>query len=103
MQGNSSNPWENPELCVQLGEETRSTNVAILETVQELKNEMKRLREDDARLTVEHERILKSLSDRQNRPLSNPSAEQQRMTEEQGYQIEPENSDGKEDHSDNVP
>ena len=103
MQGPSSNPRENPELWVQLGEETRSTNLAILETVQELKNEIARLREDNARLIVEQERILKSLSDRQNAPLSNPSAEQQRMTEEQDYQIEPENSDGKEDHSDNVP
>ncbi len=33
----------NPELWVQLGEETRTTNQAILETVQELKNEMARL------------------------------------------------------------
>ena len=30
----------NPELWVQLGEEARNTNLAILETVQELKNEM---------------------------------------------------------------
>ena len=103
MQGTGSNPQENPELWVQLGAETRSTNLAILETVQELKNEMARLREYNARLTVEKERILKSLSDRQNPPLSNPSAEQQRMTEEQNYQMEPELSEGKEDHSDNVP
>eukprot|EP00253_Pinus_taeda_P033189 PITA_33189 len=103
MQGPDSNPQENPKLWVQLGEATRSTNLAILETVQELKNEMAWLREDNARLTVEQERILKSLSDRQNPPLSNPSAEQQRMTEEQNYQVEPEISEGKEDHSDNVP
>ena len=82
MQGPGSNPQENPELWVQLGEATRSTNLEILETVQELKNEMARLREDNALLTVEQERILKSLSDRKNPPLSNPSAEQQRMTEE---------------------
>ena len=56
------NPRDNPKLWVQLGEETRSTNLAILETVQELKNEMARLREDNARLTVEEERILKILS-----------------------------------------
>lgn len=64
---------------------------------------MARLREDNARLTIEQERILKSVSDRQNPPLSNPNAEQQRMTEEQDYQMEPENSDAKEDHSDNAP
>eukprot|EP00253_Pinus_taeda_P019416 PITA_19416 len=103
MQGDSSNPQENPELWVQLGEATRSTNLAILETVQELKNEMARLREDHACLTVEQERILKSLSDRQNPPSSNPSAEQHRVTEEQDFQNAPENSEDKEDHSDNVP
>ena len=58
-QGPATNPRDNPELWVQLGEETRSTNLAILETVQELKNEMDRLREDNARLTMEQERILK--------------------------------------------
>ena len=100
MQGADSIPRENPELWVQLGAETRSTNLAILETVQELKREMARLREDNARLTVEHERILKSLSDRQNPPLANPSAEQQRATEERNYA--PEISEEKEDHSDNV-
>ena len=36
----TENPRDNPELWVQLGEETRSTNLAILETVQELKNEI---------------------------------------------------------------
>lgn len=82
MQRAGSAPRENPELWVQLGEETRSTNLAILETVQELKNEMARLREDNARLTAEQERILKSLSDRQNPPLANPSAKQQRVTKE---------------------
>eukprot|EP00253_Pinus_taeda_P032718 PITA_32718 len=102
MQGDGSNPQENPKLWVQLGEATRSTNLAILQTVQELKNEMACLREDHARLTVEQERILKSLSDRQNPPSSNPSAEQQRVTEEQDFQNAPKNSEDKEDHSDNV-
>lgn len=82
MQGADNIPRENPELWVQLGAKTRSTNLAILETVQELKNEMSHLQEDNARLTVEQERILKSLSDRQNPPLANPSVEQQRATEE---------------------
>eukprot|EP00253_Pinus_taeda_P012585 PITA_12585 len=36
----------NPELWVQLGEEVRITNQAILETVQELKNEMARFSEE---------------------------------------------------------
>ena len=46
--GPATNFGDNPELWVQLGEETRITNLAILETVQELKNEMARLREDNA-------------------------------------------------------
>eukprot|EP00253_Pinus_taeda_P016801 PITA_16801 len=100
MQGAGSVPQENPELWIQLGAETRSTNLAILQTIQELKSEMARLREDNARLTVEQERILKSLSDKQNPPLANPSAEQQRGTEERDYA--PEISEEKEDHSDNV-
>jgi len=95
-------PGDNPELWVQLGEETRSTNLAILETVQELKNEMARLREDNARLTMEQERILKSLSDRQNLPPANPSIEQQRLSEEQNHHIEPERSEEREERSDNV-
>jgi len=39
-QGPATSPGNNPKLWVQLGEETRNTNLAILETVQELKNEM---------------------------------------------------------------
>eukprot|EP00253_Pinus_taeda_P018433 PITA_18433 len=100
MQGAGSVPQENPELWIQLGAETRSTNLAILQTVQELKSEMARLREDNARLTEEQERILRSLSNKQNPPLANPSAEQQRGTEEWDYA--PEISEEKEDHSDNV-
>ena len=99
MPGAVGIPQENAELWVQLGAETRSTNLAILQNIQELKSEMARLREDNARLTVEQERILKSLSGKQNPPLANPSAEQQRTTEEQDYA--PEISE-KEDHSDNV-
>eukprot|EP00253_Pinus_taeda_P008047 PITA_08047 len=97
-----SGPENNPELWVQLGEEARVTNQAILETVQELKNEMARLREDNARLTMEQERILKSLSDRQNQLPVNPSAEQQRISEEQNHHIPPEGSEELEERSDNV-
>eukprot|EP00253_Pinus_taeda_P015343 PITA_15343 len=97
-----SGPENNPELWVQLGEEARVTNQAILETVQELKNEMARLREDNARLTMEQERILKSLSDRQNQLPVNPSAEQQRISEEQNHHIPPEGSEELEERSNNV-
>ena len=85
MPGAGGSPPGNEGVWVQLGAETRSTNQAILQTVQELKGEMARLREDNARLTVEQERILKSLSDKQNPPLASPSAEQQRGMEERDY------------------
>eukprot|EP00253_Pinus_taeda_P028065 PITA_28065 len=63
---------------------------------------MARLREDNARLTMEQERILKSLSDRQNQLPVNPSAEQQRMSEEQNHHIPPEGSEEREERSDNA-
>eukprot|EP00253_Pinus_taeda_P016846 PITA_16846 len=92
----------NPELWVQLGGETRTTNQAILETVQELKNEMARLREDNARLTMEQERILKSLSERQNQIPVHPSMEQQRLSEEQNHLVPSEGSEEQEERSDNM-
>lgn len=52
-QGPATSPRSNLELWVQLGEEACNTNQAILEAVEELKNEMTRLREDNARLTME--------------------------------------------------
>lgn len=91
----------NPELWVHLGEEARNTNLAILETVQGLKNEMAQLREDNARLTMEHERIIKSLSDKQNQQPLNPSVEQQRMSGEHNRNIEPEESEGREEERSN--
>jgi len=51
-QGPATGLENNPELWVQLGEEARNTNLAILEIVQELKNEMARLWEDNMRLTM---------------------------------------------------
>lgn len=48
--GPASFPETNPEVWVQLGEEPRNTNVTILETMQDLKGEMARLREDNERL-----------------------------------------------------
>lgn len=56
-QGPATGPETNPEIWVQLEEEARNTNLVILETVQELKNEMAYLREDNARLTMEQENI----------------------------------------------
>lgn len=52
-QGPVAGPGGSPELWVQLCEEARNTNLAILETVQEMKNEMDRLREDNAKLAME--------------------------------------------------
>eukprot|EP00253_Pinus_taeda_P028923 PITA_28923 len=63
---------------------------------------MARLREDNARLTMEQDRILKSLSDKQNQLPANPSAEKQRMSEEQNHHIPPERSEEQEERSDNV-
>eukprot|EP00253_Pinus_taeda_P029084 PITA_29084 len=63
---------------------------------------MARLREDNARLTMEQERILKSLSERQNQVPVNPSMEQQRMSEEQNHPMPPEGSEEQEDRSDNL-
>eukprot|EP00253_Pinus_taeda_P007271 PITA_07271 len=102
MGQNMTSGDNNPELWVQLGEEARITNQAILETVQELKNEMARLREDNARLTIEQERILKSLSDRQNQLPANPSVEHPRLSEEQNHHIPPEGSEEQEERSDNA-
>ena len=64
---------------------------------------MARLQEDNARLTMEHERIIKSLSDRQNQQPPNPSTEQQRISEEQNHHTELEESEGREEeHCDNA-
>ena len=104
--GPATGPKNNPELWVQLGEEARNTNLAILEIVQELKNEIARLREDNTRITMEEERILKSLSDKQNQQPLNPSTEQQRMSEEQNHNMEAKGSKGmeeeREERSDNT-
>lgn len=66
-----------------------------METVQELRNEIARLREDNARITMEQERILKSLSNKQNQKPLNPNAEQRRMSKEQNLHIEPERLEGR--------
>ena len=59
-------PETNPKVWIQLGEESHNTNAAILEIVQELKNEMAHLWVDNEMLMQEQEKIMKSLSDSQN-------------------------------------
>lgn len=76
--------------------ESRNTNITIRETIQELKNEMARLWEDNVRLTMEHEKILKSLSDKKNQRQPTTSPEQGQMLEEQGYHMEHEGTGGEE-------
>lgn len=71
--------------------------MTILETIQELKNEMACLREDNARLTMEQERILKILSDKQNQHQPNPSLEKTCVSEERGYHTVQEEIEGREE------
>lgn len=52
----------NPEIWIQLGEESHQANVLLLKTIKKLRAEMKNLRTDDERLCLEHEKILRSLS-----------------------------------------
>lgn len=49
---------------------------------------MARFREDNARLNMEQERILKSLSNKQHHQQSHPRSEQTRVTDEQSYHTE---------------
>lgn len=51
---------------------------------------------------MEQERIIKSLSDRQNQLPVNPSAEQQRLSEEHNHHTKPEGSEDREEWSDNA-
>ena len=67
----------NPEMWIQLGveqhqqtsrllEEQQHQTSILLKTVQKIEEEMEKVRNDNARLMQEHERILKSLSDKKN-------------------------------------
>eukprot|EP00253_Pinus_taeda_P026215 PITA_26215 len=94
-------PREDPELWIQLGAETRSTNLAILQTVQELKDEMACLREDNARLTVEQERILKKeKEDHSDNVVEQQTSKRQKM-ELQGEfrKIKPPQFDGEQEEA----
>ena len=51
---------------------------------------------------MEKERIIKSLSDRQNQPPANPSVEQQRISEEQNHHTELEGSEEREERTYNA-
>ena len=78
----------NPKVWVQLDDEPRNTNLDIMVTIQELKDEMARLQEDNQRLMQEQEKIMKSLSDRQNHwPLA-PNPESENTIGEQEFRTE---------------
>lgn len=96
----------NPKVSVQLGEEPWDTDRDIMVTLQELKDDMARLRVDNERLMQEQEKIMKSLYDRQNNwPLA-PSSEHRNISGEQEFQTEDVETGGgeqnREEESDNV-
>ena len=72
-----------------LMEEQQQQTRILLHTVQQLQEEMERVRQENARMMQEQERILKSLSDKQNHRNENPSADREhqegneQQTEEQ--------------------
>jgi len=90
---NGGQPQGNPEIWVQLGAEGRNADSTLMRTVQELKDEMARLRADNARLNIEQERILKSLSDKQHQKQSHPRPEQAQITDEMSYHTEQEEAE----------
>lgn len=104
--GSTSFQETNPEVWVQLGEEPHNTNIEILETVQKLKGEMARLRADNERLMQEQEKVMKSLSDRQNQQKPTPNSEHENIIGKQSFRTKNVEIEGdKENHeeeSDNV-
>ena len=81
-------PGGNPEMWVQLGieqhqrsnrliEEQQQQTRILLHTVQQLQEEMERVRQENAMMMQERERILKILSDKQNQRNENPSADRE--------------------------
>jgi len=88
----------NPKVWVQLGEEPRNTDIDIMVIVQDLKDEMARLRADNEILMQEQEKIMKSLFDRQNnRPLV-PSPEHRNVSREQMFWTEDVETSGGEEN-----
>eukprot|EP00253_Pinus_taeda_P011685 PITA_11685 len=90
---NGGQPQGNPKIWVQLRAEDRNADSTLLRTVEELKDEMDRLLADNARLNIEQERILKSLSDKQHQQQSHPRPEQAQITDEQSYHTEQEEAE----------
>eukprot|EP00253_Pinus_taeda_P029666 PITA_29666 len=90
---NVEQPQGNSEFWVQLGAAGRTTDSTLFRTLQELKDEMAQLRADNARLNVEQERILKSLSDKQHQQQSHPRPEQAPIADEQSYHTEQEEAE----------
>lgn len=96
----------NLEVWVQLDDEPWNTDTDIMVTLQGLKDEMAWLWADNERLMQEHEKIMKSLSDRQNsRPLV-LRPEHRNISREQEFQVEGVETGGGEEifeeESDNV-
>ena len=84
----------NPEMWVQLTmeqhqrtsrilEEQHHQTIFLLSTVQQLQEEMIRVRKDNERLLQDQENILKSLSDKQNQEMGHPSAEKELSTKQE--------------------
>lgn len=63
----------NPKMWVQLGEDSQNPTIMLLETIQQLKNEIANMRVDNEWLMRDQERIMKSLSNRQKYRNSKPS------------------------------
>ena len=87
----------NPEMWVQLTieqhqktsrllEEEQQQTTFLLNMVQQLQEEMMRVRRDNEKLIQDQEKILKSLSDRQNQGTKHPSAEKELSTEPEDQQ-----------------
>ena len=67
-------------------EEQQQQTVFLLNTVQQLQEEMMRVRKDNEKLLQDQERILKSISDKKNQEMQQPSAEKELSTEAEDQQ-----------------
>lgn len=54
---------ENQEMWVHLGEESQITTIVLMETMQQLKADVARLRDETEQLMRDEERIIKILTD----------------------------------------
>jgi len=97
----------NPDIWMHLGEESSQANVVLLKTVQQLRAEMTNLRSDNEWLQLEHERILRSLSNWQNQRDPDPNAKDREKTPmaqhgEENPKSSKKHREDEEGHSDNV-